>query len=147
MSEQKSGKILLLRFAFRCVPELLSIRKITQDDSDSLESLIKRNLEPAISLLETCFKYAVKSYRKTCKDSGIEADFSYESVLNHLIFRHNRDHFGDCATMIANVIEVRQTVSVIAGSEKFDVENPYNIELEELVDTVLIHRKAIICKL
>ena len=160
--KKDSGLILFAKFAIACIPDLIRTKKITPDEAEYLRSLIKRNEEPSVEFLERHFNYAVRSYRRICEEEKIrdtsfpyEADFSYESVLNHWWNYHNNDHYGDCAVVYGIVMSTNPKIRIFGSVIKKlsgppvwimldDIENPY--EEVKRTDSVLIHRRTIVCK-
>ena len=146
--DNKSGLFLFLLFSWPGANELLEIRKITPDDVAHGESLLNFKRDPSMFFLKKCFGYIVDDYIRSFEDSGIIADFSYESVLYYWKNRHNRNHHMDCSVTDGLVLKVlSKSVEVIIDSIIVDMKNPYKLELEEIKDTVLMHRGAIICKI
>ena len=140
--EKISGLLLFLRLAWPCKKGKLKTRKITPDDSEHLDSLVYNHRAPTIHFLEKCFHSAVNDYRGSCEKDGYDADFSFDSVLNHWRYHHNNNHYGDCATTEPTIVDISKNIKVIVGSRMIKVKNPYNLELQ-VGDTILVHMRTI----
>jgi len=121
-------KILFLRYAFACVTDLLREGKISQDDFDTLGSLVDReNAIPDINLLKRCFPIACINLYSLAKDDG-RKPWGKRNVEN---FWHH--HHGQHRTPVEiHEVELSRAdsfVKVTAESTKF-LYNRYHLDLK-----------------
>lgn len=145
---EKTGLQLFSRYAYPCLEE--KKHKISAEDYQRFVQHIRDWEDPEIDLLERCFPNAVNEYRKSCKESQIEANFSIISVINHWRHHHNRD--GDCAVRMLVVFGFEGKIKTEFGMRETiktgldrPVINLFQIPLE-ICDLVAVHRMVVIEK-
>jgi hypothetical protein len=133
-----------LIFARICADNRLFLRKISQSDFDTLESLIKNDGVPSIPSLAEWFPDAIFGYHFSCIKGGYEPDFSFESVIFYWCNHHEGDTLVKTATVC--MIDDIGKVLVSYDNEKIEVINPYKIKLRTIGESVFIHGPVLVMK-
>ncbi len=138
MKEQMSGPKRFGRFAGEvCLKKKYAAGLISEEDFNEFQACLREDIEPSVELINRCLPNAVKSYFKYCEAKGIKADWSYESVGDYWLNGHGekQGHIGECATRTVVVLSIRD--GIISAGLKSPLSNPYNLELEPLMEAVI----------
>ena len=137
-------KILFLRYAFACVTDLLREKKISQDDFDTLGSLVDReNAIPDISLLKRCFPIACTNLYSLAKIEG-RKPWEKRNVENFWR-EHHFQHRTPVSIREVELSRADSFVKVKAESTEF-LYNRYHLDLKP-GDRVYTHVSLVVEKI
>ncbi len=138
MSEQLTGPLLFLRYAWPCAEEKLHAEKMDQNDFDKLKWFIENGIQPDVDLLERCFQDAVEKMRR------FSIRFAKYMVMwdIHIVREFWQLHRDVCEAVVVSIND--RCVSVICGSKTFNALNN-GLDLE-VGDFVYVHQLMVIEK-